>query len=341
MSKSTPLEIAFLDVGHGDTIVISIIEDNIKRGIIIDCNDVIKTKKYILDKSIEIVDYILITHLHEDHYRHVNSLITALIDNDIQIKNVCWEKDKCIRSDKDKAKNYKDFTNKLLENHSNFGIENGIKKFSGKNYIRLDNDIVKEFKAKIIYPNSLAANTFNDNNINNTSTVVQIEYNNFKIILPGDLEGQGWYMLKTYIDDLKCDILKMPHHGGYFEGKSNAMSTGEVIDYTSPKFAIISTGQNDNYKHPYKETIDYLASKNINTICTEVTDLCDKDRLNKKACVISKLGIKYNGSKKSCPCAGDIIFEIDDEIKLVSHNYDKLNEVRNSFEDRQCIDIKK
>lgn len=336
MNKSTPLEIAFLDVGHGDTIVISIVENNIKRAIIIDCNDIVKTKKYILDKGIEIVDYIIITHLHQDHYRGINSLVDALIKKDIQINNICWEKDKCIRTDKEEEYKYKQFTKQLLTKHLELGIKCVSKRFDNTEYKRLDNGNIKEFCAKIIYPNNLAANYYNDNNINNTSTVVQLDYNEYKIILPGDLEGEGWYILNTYINELKCDILKMPHHGGYFQRNRNAMSTGDVIDFTRPKFAIISTGQNNNYKHPYKETIEYLATKNINTLCTEVTDLCDKNRLGKKECVISKLGIKYKGGKKNCPCAGDIIFEIGDEIKLVSHNYDTLNEVRNSFEDRIC-----
>ncbi|MGM9978548.1 MAG: hypothetical protein ACI33J_07090 [Clostridium sp.] len=38
-----------IDVGHGDTIIISTKEKNVNRAIIVDCNDAIKTKNYILN----------------------------------------------------------------------------------------------------------------------------------------------------------------------------------------------------------------------------------------------------------------------------------------------------
>ncbi|WBW98093.1 ComEC/Rec2 family competence protein [Oceanirhabdus sp. W0125-5] len=340
MNESSPLRIAFLDVGHGDTIVISTVENNITRAIIIDCNDAIKTKNYILEAGIQVVDYIVITHLHRDHYKGINTLIDLLIRNDIEIRNVCWEKDRYLRSDEEQVGKYNLFTRRLNQYHINKKIKYVPKRFDNDNYRRLDNECIEEFSCQIIYPNSFVANYWDDSNINNTSAVVQIQYNGFKIILPGDLEGEGWKMLVSDIKNLKCDILKMPHHGGYFNGTGNALSTGEVIDCTSPKFAIISTGQNDKYNHPYKETIQYLASKNINIICTEVTDLCAKDRLDKKECIMAQLGKTYKLGEKKCPCAGDIIFEIDDDIKLIP-NYKILNNIRSNFNNRLCMDIKK
>lgn len=145
MSKSSPLQIAFLDVGHGDTIIISIIEDGIKRAIIIDCNDAIKTKKYILGNGIQIVDYILITHLHSDHYSGINMLIDSLIKNDIKVRNVCWERDKYLRSDENEKSRYNTFTTKLDEYHINSEINYVAKRFDDKKYRRLDNKKIKSF----------------------------------------------------------------------------------------------------------------------------------------------------------------------------------------------------
>lgn len=338
MNIIAPLQLAFLDVGHGDTIIISTIEDNIKRAVIIDCKDAFKTKDYILKNEIQVVDYIVITHLHQDHYSGINALINSLTEKGIEVKNICWEKDKYLRTDEKQKSKYKLFTAQLYEHHLNKGINYVAKSFDDKQYRRLDKGTISGFKTQIVYPNRFIANYFDDKNVNNTSAVVQVEYNNFNIILPGDLEGEGWYMLNTSMADLKCDILKIPHHGGYFPGGTNTLSLGQVIDYTVPRFAIISTGQNEKYKHPSKETIEYLASKNINTLCTEVTNLCDDERMNKKECVISKLGIN-NKDKKSCPCAGDIIFEITDEIKLISHSHGLINEIRENFTDRLCTNI--
>ena len=336
----SPLQIAFLDVGHGDTIIISTKEKNVNRVIIVDCNDAIKTKNYILNNKIQIIDYIIITHLHQDHYRGINSLIDLLLKNNIKVKNICWEKDKYLRTDEDQKNRYKIFTSKLDEYHINGDIGYIGKRFEGSSYRRIDNNNIQEYKVEIIYPNSLIANYFDDKNVNNTSTVIRIQYNNFKIILPGDLEGEGWKKLKENVTDLKCDILKMPHHGGYFVEDNNSISTSKVIDLTKPNFSIISTGQNDNYNHPSKETIECLTSKGVNILCTQATNLCDKDRLSKKECVMSKLGITHKGNKNHCPCVGDIVFEINSEIRLVSQQYKTVNEVKSNFKNRICTDIR-
>lgn len=338
MDKLNPLRIAFLDVGHGDTIVISIIENNIKRAIIIDCNNAIKTKNYILENEIEVVDYIVITHLHQDHYKGVNALIDLLIKKDIKVNNVCWEKDKYDRIDKEQKNKYNAFTARLYEHHINNAVKYVSKRFDNKQYRILDNQKISGYQAKIIYPSSFIANYFDDKNINNTSAVVEIEYNKFKIILPGDLEAEGWHMLSKYKEDLACDILKLPHHGGYFQGGNNSLSFEKVIDFINPRFAIISTGQNEKYKHPSKETVEYLSKKNINILCTQVTNLCDVDRESKRECIIEKLGINTS-DKKSCPCCGDIVFEITDEIKLISHTNKLINEIRDNFDNRLCNNI--
>lgn len=339
MVKTSPLKISFLDVGHGDSIVLSIKDkNNINRGIIIDSPDGIKTYKYIIDNDIKIIDYIVITHFHTDHYRGINTLIDKLISNGISVVNVCWEKDKVYREAKDQ-KTYKDFTDRLYQRHLSDGIGCVPKRFSGNDYPKFNIEDTEELNVSIIYPDNLAANYNSDKNINNTSTVLEVIYNKKRIILPGDLEGEGWYSLRRYINDLKCDILKMPHHGGDFDNSDNSMSIEEVIDCTLPKFAVISTAQNEKYNHPSERTVNYLSSNKVNTLCTQVTELCDKNRLEKRVCILSKLSNNNKYKKEWCPCAGDIIFEIDDEIQIVSHPNNLLTDIKKTFSERKCIII--
>ncbi|GAA0123811.1 hypothetical protein UT300018_31290 [Clostridium faecium] len=338
MPKSSPIKIAFLDVGHGDSIVLSMTDKKgLNRAIIVDSGNYIKTKKYIKENDIDIVDHILITHFHTDHYRGINSLIDSLTNSGILIKNICWEKDKVYREPEDE-KTYVAFTTKLLDNHLKLGIDNGVKRFSNTDYIKLSIDDVDELDIKIVYPNNFAANKFSDKNVNNTSTVLKIEYRNKKIILPGDLEGEGWKILNTYLKDLRCDILKMPHHGDYFNSMEGVLSTKEIIDNTTPRFAVISTGKNDKYNHPDKNTIDCLRDEGVTVLCTQVTDICDDNRMDKRECAITKLDISRKGYNKNwCPCIGDIVFEIDEDIKLIPHTLDNILDIKKTFEAPKCI----
>lgn len=338
MLKSSPIKVAFLDVGHGDSIVLTVTDKKgLNRAVIVDSGNHIKTRNYIRDNKIDIVDYIIITHFHTDHYRGINALIDSLTNSGIVIKNICWEKDKVYRKPEEQ-KTYVTFTTKLLENHLKLGIDNGVKRFSNTDYIKLSIDDVDEIDVSIIYPNNFAANNFSDKNVNNTSTVLKIEYKNKKIILPGDLEGEGWQILNSYLKDLKCDILKMPHHGDYFNSMEGVLSTDKIIDETNPKFAVISTGKNDKYNHPDKNTVQYLRDKGITVLCTQVTDLCDANRMDKRECAIARLDInnkEYN--KDWCPCIGDIVFEIDEDIKVIPHTQENILDIKKNFNTPKCI----
>ena len=53
------------------------------------------------------------------------------------------------------------------------------------------------------------------------------------------------------------DILKVGHHG------SRTSSSKEFIDELNPKYALISVGENNKFKHPNKEVLDNLKNSKI------------------------------------------------------------------------------
>ena len=63
-------------------------------------------------------------------------------------------------------------------------------------------------------------------------------------------------IIKEY-PDLKCDILKLGHHG------SNTSTCDEFIKFTTPELAIISCGLNNKFHHPNKEVLDVLNNNHI------------------------------------------------------------------------------
>lgn len=333
------MNIAFLDVGHGDSIVITMTDiKGIKRAIVIDSGNFLKTKRYIIDNEINVIEYIVITHFHTDHYRGINALIDSLLKNSIKIKNICWEKDKVVRNSDDQ-KTYKLFTTKLLDNHMKRDISCVSKRFDNNDEKKLEIEDVEDVNVSIIYPNNYAANMFNDTNINNTSTVLRIVYKNTIVILPGDLESEGWSILSNYLKNLKCDILKMPHHGDYFDLKADGLSSDEIINKTDPSFAVISTGEHNKYNHPDTRTIEALRKSNIVVLCTQVTSLCENDRMGKRECKLKQLHIsetEYN--KDWCPCTGDIVFQIEDDIKLIPYTADQIKVHKELFNMPKCIE---
>lgn len=70
-------------------------------------------------------------------------------------------------------------------------------------------------------------------------------------------------MIKEF-PNLKCDILKLGHHG------SKTSTCDEFIKFYKPELGIISCGKNNKYHHPNKEVIDIL---NANRIPYRRTDI--------------------------------------------------------------------
>src|SRR5689334_8537457 len=67
------IRIAFLDVGQGDTIVVS--SPNTREAIVIDCVNAEAVLNYLEQEKIKYLRGVIITHLHADHYIDVPALL--------------------------------------------------------------------------------------------------------------------------------------------------------------------------------------------------------------------------------------------------------------------------
>jgi len=91
-----------------------------------------------------------------------------------------------------------------------------------------------------------------DADSNEYSLVLRAMGPGFSLLLPGDVEEEGQRMLAGCADKLDCDILKVPHHGGYSE------SGDAFFAMISPRIGVISVGDDNPYGHPSEETIASL-----------------------------------------------------------------------------------
>ncbi len=87
---------------------------------------------------------------------------------------------------------------------------------------------------------------------NEGSLVLQVEYGEVTILVPGDLgeEGEQELWKEGLLTD--CDILVAGHHGSRF-------STSEAwLEKLQPEVALISCGEGNAYGHPHPETVERL-----------------------------------------------------------------------------------
>lgn len=104
---------------------------------------------------------------------------------------------------------------------------------------------------------------------NDGSIVMKLIYGDTSVLLSGDTTSRIEEYLLTLDSNLpaqagslRSNILKIAHHG------SRTSSKMEFVERVSPAVAVISSGENNEYGHPHKETIDTLNNFKIPTLNT-------------------------------------------------------------------------
>jgi competence protein ComEC len=84
---------------------------------------------------------------------------------------------------------------------------------------------------------------------NNRSIVLRIRLGNQAMLLTGDIEKEAEGMLVASGEDLRAQILKVPHHG------SRRSSTEAFLDAVRPAAALVSVGYRNPFRHPNPEVL--------------------------------------------------------------------------------------
>jgi competence protein ComEC len=107
------------------------------------------------------------------------------------------------------------------------------------------------------------------NSDNNNSCVLQVQTASGNLLLTGDIEAQAeTWLVKTYGEQLKAQILIAPHHG------SKTSSTFAFLQAVQPDTILIPAGYRNAFGHPHSQVIaryqtlnaHYLSSANSGAI---------------------------------------------------------------------------
>lgn len=223
------LKIYFIDVGQGDSTLIVTPKN---KKILIDGGEG-KTNvlfQYLLDRRINKIDYIIISHFDSDH---CNGLIEII--EKMRVENIVMSKQS------KESEEYK----KILEIIKQKNIKVSSVKAEDKIIIE------KKLYIKILNP----AEKFEFQDLNNNAIVAKLVYKNFSMLFTGDIEKAEENLAKKYKNELKSTILKVAHHG------SKTSTSEEFLKYVEPQIALIGVGENNKFGHPNQITIEKL--KNI------------------------------------------------------------------------------
>lgn len=191
--------------------------------------------KFLKDKGISKLDYIVGTHYDEDHIGGLDDIIENF----------------------DIGKFYLSNGGELGPNYYN--LEKAAKK---KNLAITIPKVGDKIDFADVDMEVMAASKFDGKNDNNASVVIQAKYGSRKYLFMGDLEKQEEAKRKWN----EVDVLKAGHHG------SNTSSTQEFLNQVKPKYVFVSAGKNNKYRLPNVKAMERIEKTGAKIFRTDVNE---------------------------------------------------------------------
>lgn len=229
------LQVIFLDVGQGDSILI---KTPVGRNILIDGgpdNSVVEGLGKYLPFYKREIDLMILTHPEADH---VTGLVETL--RRYNVKKIFYTGALHTTS------NYLAWLEQIKKEGS------VIKIIDSAEEINLENNL----SLKVLFPLQSFLNQRVEK-LNNTSIVTKLIYNKTSFLFTGDIEEEVEREILAQGAELNADILKVAHHG-------SKTSTGqEFLTAVAPQIAVIQVGGDNRFGHPHYRTIRALEKNNI------------------------------------------------------------------------------
>ena len=244
------LEVAAIDVGQGDSIIVTfpdgkrmlvdgggLLSFNKKRKAQIDTGqDVVAA--YLWTRRLGHIDVIVSTHAHEDHTGGLASLIDLFRPREIWTganpESAAWSA-----------------VERAAERRST-----AIRSWRAGPRFAYGGATIEILSPPQDYVPAAAPK-------NNDSLVLLIEHGEHRFLLTGDMEREMEWRLVESGRLPRIDVLKVGHHG------SKTSTTPEFLEIAKPRFALISAGEGNLFRHPHPSVVERLAEAGTRILRTD------------------------------------------------------------------------
>ncbi|QDY32645.1 cell wall-binding repeat-containing protein [Clostridium sporogenes] len=230
-----PVTVHYINVGQGDSILIQQDGHNMLIDAGTNASESIVVN-YLKSKGVAKLDYVIGTHPHEDHIGGLDKVIDNFAVEKVIMPKVTHT-----------TQTFKD----VITSIQNKGLKITVPTVGDKYSLGAADFTI------------LAPNNSSYRNLNNYSIVIKLKFGNRAFIFTGDAESlsEGEILAKQL--DITGDVLKLGHHG------SKTSTSQNFLNKVNPKYAVVSCGKNNSYKHPHQETLNKLKVKNIKVYRTD------------------------------------------------------------------------
>jgi competence protein ComEC len=99
---------------------------------------------------------------------------------------------------------------------------------------------------------------------NANSIVLRLSYGNFSMLFTGDAETETEDLMMESAAPLQAQVLKVGHHG------SRYATSARFLEAVAPEAAVISSGADNRYGHPARQTLDRLKKAGVKIYRTDL-----------------------------------------------------------------------
>ncbi len=227
---SPGLEVTFLDVGQGDSILV---EFPGRKKMLIDGGGVaddtldigeLVVSPYLWDLGVKKLDYLVLSHAHPDHLNGLKS-----VARNFRIVEF-WE---AVRPADNPA--YVELMRNLGPSAVRTSVRRGFSREEGA------------VRVEALHPE--AETSAGKDISNDQSLVLRVSLGTLAFLLPGDIGAEAEAALVKGGSELRADILKSPHHG------SRTSSSPLFLDAVRPKIVVVTAGRGNFYGLPHPDIL--------------------------------------------------------------------------------------
>lgn len=232
---SDDMKVHFIDVDQGDSTFIELPNG---EAMLIDAGETDQADKvvtYIYTQGYDTIDYVVATHAHSDHIGGLPDVLDSFnIENFYMTSAVA--------------------TTSIYEDMLNAVDESG----AAIHDVMAGDVIYNEANLLI---EVVAPKEIDYDEQNNNSVIIKLTYGDDKFLFTGDAEKSEEDGIWT---NIKCDVLKVGHHG------SDSSSSSNFLKKVEPSYAVISCGLHNSYGHPTNDVMIRLNDRNIDVYRTDL-----------------------------------------------------------------------
>lgn len=235
--QNSNLEVHYLDVGQGDSILIRMPNGIDTYVMLIDTGEqqyAQGLKDYLTELGIHRIDVLVNTHPHADHMGAMADIITEFEIGEIYMPMLTEEQLPTTRV-------YENLLDAILAKNMTVNpLYEGV-------YI----DAPGDAQIEVYWPKQESSDV---KELNNISGVLRLTYGNTSFMFTGDTEDVVEEELVSSGLDIAATVLKCGHHG------SSTSTTNDFLQAVQPQLCVISCGAGNRYGHPNEEVLARLES---------------------------------------------------------------------------------